>query len=65
MDDIKKPEELTQKELDTVAGGSLNSAELVDAAVGAVNAWNNMQEIIGTGVSVKMGPGDEVSVVTK
>jgi hypothetical protein len=55
--------ELTDRELDGIVGG-LVDGDTLEAALGAVDAWNNMQEIIGTGVSVKIGPGDTVGVAT-
>ncbi len=55
--------ELTDGELDGIVGGVMEGNAL-EAGLRAVDQWNAIQEIIGTGVSVKIGPGDTVSTVT-
>ena len=55
--------QLTDGELDGIVGGVMEGNAL-EAGLRAVDQWNAIQEIIGTGVSVKIGPGDSVATVT-
>jgi hypothetical protein len=56
--------ELTDGELDGIVGGTM-SYEQNMAASGALDAWNNMQDIIGTGVAIGYDPSkQEFGVVT-
>jgi hypothetical protein len=56
--------ELTNSELDGIVGGTM-SYEANMAASGALDAWNNMQDIIGTGVAIGYDPQkSEFGVVT-